>query len=184
VLDLGTGDGAFVYQSAREDPSRFYVGLDAEPSALQEVSARALRKPAKGGLPNALFLRAAVEALPPDLSGVANEVHIHFPWGSLLHAVLTGDLAILHGIRGLCAPGALLEVVWALDFARDRAELARLGILTDLPEQDALDRYKEAGFDVEEAGTLAESAWPHLQTSWARRLQGRRKLSYLIARAV
>ena len=41
-----------------------------------------------------LFIQAAVEDLPPELDGVADEVHVHFPWGSLLRAVATGELDV------------------------------------------------------------------------------------------
>jgi 16S rRNA (adenine(1408)-N(1))-methyltransferase len=183
VLDIGTGDGAFVYRSAREDPRRFYIGVDATPSALRKVSAVAHRKPDKGGAPNALFVQAAVEALPNELDGVADEVHIHFPWGSLLRAVLTGDEQALQGLCRVCAPGAWLEVVWALDSERDAAELARLGVSSGLPDASVLERYEQGGFRVTERGQLDAPTWPHLKTSWAKRLQGGRQLSYLIARA-
>jgi 16S rRNA (adenine(1408)-N(1))-methyltransferase len=36
-------------------------------------------------------VQAAVEDLPEDLADVADEVHVHFPWGSLLRGVATGD---------------------------------------------------------------------------------------------
>ncbi len=84
IVDLGTGDGRFVYQSARQNPARFYLGIDASANLLEKVSEKIHRKPAKGGLKNALFIQAAVEALPEELEGIADEVHIHFPWGSLL----------------------------------------------------------------------------------------------------
>src|SRR2546426_7896288 len=42
---------------------------------------------------NVLFLQAAVEDLPAELDRVADEIHIHFPWGSLLRALLLGDQA-------------------------------------------------------------------------------------------
>ena len=33
TLDIGTGDGTFVYSSAERDPAGFYIGLDANPAA-------------------------------------------------------------------------------------------------------------------------------------------------------
>ena len=71
VIDIGTGDGLFVYQSARQNPKKFYIGVDANPRALEKVSEKVHRKPAKGGLANVLFLQAAVEDLPTELDGVA-----------------------------------------------------------------------------------------------------------------
>ncbi|MGH9881869.1 MAG: methyltransferase domain-containing protein, partial [Pyrinomonadaceae bacterium] len=97
VIDIGTGDGLFVYQCARQNPRKFFIGIDANPRPLEKISERIHRKPAKGGLPNVLFLQAAVEELPSELYGVADEVHIHFPWGSLLRALMLGEYEVLCG---------------------------------------------------------------------------------------
>ncbi len=128
MIDIGTGDGLFVYQSARENPQKFYIGIDANTRPLEKVSEKVHRKPAKGGLPNVLFLQAAVEDLPEELNGVADEVHIHFPWGSLLQAVVGGDREVIQNVRRICSSGALLEVVIGLEPERDRTEIARLGL--------------------------------------------------------
>jgi len=60
VVDIGTGDGRFVYNSARANPSKFYIGIDANAKPLEKISMKATRKIAKGGLPNVLFIQAAV----------------------------------------------------------------------------------------------------------------------------
>jgi len=104
VVDIGTGDGLFVYQSARQNPNKFYIGIDANVRPLEKISEKIHRKPAKGGTPNVLFIQSAVEDLPPELDAVADEVHIHFPWGSLLKAVATGDVGVLENLRRICAP--------------------------------------------------------------------------------
>ncbi len=189
MIDIGTGDGLFVYESARQNPRKFYIGIDASPRPLEKISEKIHRKPAKGGLANVLFLQAAVEDLPPELDGVADEVHVHFPWGSLLKAVLTGDEWVLGNLRRICAADALLEVVLALDPVRDAGELDRLGIPSLLPEffdSVLVPRYYKAGFAISEKGTLPASEWTSLHTSWARRLRGstNRSLTYLIARAI
>ena len=189
IVDLGTGDGSFVYRSARQRPDRFYIGIDAQSSALEKISEKIHRKPAKGGLPNVLFIQAAVEALPPELDGVADEIHVHFPWGSLLRAMAIGDEAALGNLRRICAPGAWLEIVIALDPERDRAEIERLGLSQlsiEFLETTLIPRYRAAGFDVVEYGSLPPSEWPKLHTSWAQRLRGNaeRPLSFLIARAI
>lgn len=48
---------------------------------------KATHKPAKGGLPNSMFVEAAIESLPDEFEGVADEIHINFPWGSLLRGL-------------------------------------------------------------------------------------------------
>jgi 16S rRNA (adenine(1408)-N(1))-methyltransferase len=189
IIDLGTGDGSFVYQSARRHPDRFYIGIDAQSSAMEKVSEKIHRKLAKGGAANVLFIQAAVEDLPPELDGVADEIHAHFPWGSLLRALALGDEVVLRNLRRLCAPGAWLEVVIALDPERDRAEIEKLGLSPlslEFLETTLIPRYRAAGFEVVDYGSLPPSEWPQLQTSWAKRLRGAmpRQLSFLIARAV
>jgi 16S rRNA (adenine(1408)-N(1))-methyltransferase len=188
VVDIGTGDGRFVYQSARANPTKFFIGIDASPKALEKISEKIYRKPAKGGLPNVLFVQAAIENLPPELDGVADEIHIHFPWGSLLRAIMSADTGALGNLRRICAPGCLLEIIIGLDPARDRAEIERLQLPQLSPEylETILsEKYSAAGFDVLEKGVLAQADWGGLQTSWARRLQGNtmREVVYFVARA-
>lgn len=187
-MDIGTGDGRFVYESARQNPTKFYIGIDASTQPLRKVSEKIHRKPGKGGAPNVLFIQASVEDLPSELNGVANEVHIHFPWGSLLRVVATGDVDVLKRIRDLCEDGAVLEVVTGLDESRDASEIERLGLQPlseELIEKELVPRYREAGFEITERGTLNSSDWPELKSSWAKRLKGSstRTITYLIARA-
>ena len=188
IVDIGTGDGSYVYQSARRNPNKFYIGIDPNTGPLEKISEKIHRKPARGGAPNVLFIQSAIEDLPEELNGVANEVHVHFPWGSLLRAVATGDVALLQNLRRICAADGLLEVVIGIDPVRDKAELERLGVqpLTlDVVDSVIGPNYAAAGFEIIERGVLAASEWGALETSWAKRLQGneQRSITYLIARA-
>lgn len=188
VIDIGTGDGHFVYQSARQQPEKFFIGIDANLSALAKVSEQIQRKPAKGGAANALFLQAAVEDLPVELANTANAVQVQFPWGSLLRGVINGDPCVLNNLRHICAPGATLTVITALDPQRDQSELARLGIEPPTPAYlrcELLPRYQSAGFAAVKAGPLAAATWPQLNSSWAKRLRGNaeRNLLQLVLRA-
>ena len=186
IIDIGTGDGRFVYESARLNPNKFYIGIDPNTRPLQKISEKIHRKPAKGGAPNALFIQAAVDDLPAELDGVADEIHVHFPWGSLLHAVATGDIEVLRNLRRICAGGASLEVVIGLDSERDQAEIERLGlspVTLEFIDNVLGPNYAAAGFQIVERGTIGAAEWPRINTSWARRLQGneRRSIIYVIA---
>lgn len=188
IIDIGTGDGHYVYRSARRNPNKFYVGIDPNTRPLEKISEKIHRKPAKGGAPNVLFVQSAIEDLPDELNGVANEVHVHFPWGSLLRAVATGDIGLLQNLRRICADEALLEVVIGIDPVRDKSELERLGVqaLTlEVVDSVLVTNYAAAGFEIIERGIIAGSEWPDLDTSWAKRLHGneQRPITYLIARA-
>lgn len=189
VVDIGTGDGRFVYQSARQNPNKFYIGIDPNIRPLEKISEKIYRKPAKGGAPNVLFIQAAVEDLPAELDGVADKLHVHFPWGSLLHAVAAGDVDVLQNLRRICAPNAFLEVVLGLDPARDQSEIERLGLTPlslEFIDQQLASRYLTAGFEITERGIIPAAEWPEFNTSWAKRLHqnDQRPITYLIARAV
>jgi 16S rRNA (adenine(1408)-N(1))-methyltransferase len=189
IIDIGTGDGRFVYQSARQNPNKFYLGIDPNAQPLEKISEKIHRKPAKGGAPNVLFIQAAVADLPSELNGVADEVHVHFPWGSLLRAVATGEITVLQNLRRICAPGALLEIVIGLDPARDQTEIERLSLTplsVEFIDHQLAPKYRAAGFETIERGIITASEWPRINTSWAMRLQGneQRNITCLIARAI
>jgi 16S rRNA (adenine(1408)-N(1))-methyltransferase len=188
VIDIGTGDGLFVYQCARRNPEKFYIGIDANARPLEKLSQKIHRNPAKGGLPNLLFIQAAVEDLPPELDETADELHIHFPWGSLLRAVATGDEKVLESLRRLCSPGCLLEILIGVDPDRDRSEIERLGLkplTAEYLEDELIPRYEAAGFEVIDSGVLDQSEWSKIKTSWARRLKGNegRKVVFISGQA-
>ena len=188
IVDIGTGDGRFVYRCARENRAKFYIGIDANAKPLEKISMKATRRPAKGGVRNALFVQAAIEDLPTELNDTANEIHIHFPWGSLLRAVATGDQNALRGLHRIGARGCLLEVVIGIDTERDRGEIERLA-LPDLSlnyiESVLTARYERIGFEMREKGVLSIADWKRLHTSWASRLStnDRREVVYFIAEA-
>lgn len=154
---------------ARESPERLFVGVDANASALHQVSGRALR----AGVRNVLYVRAAVEDLPAELAGAADRVTVVLPWGSLLAAVARPDPVLLAGIRRLCQPKAHLRCILGLDPERDRAECLRLRLPTldsTYLKGSMAGAYATAGFRVTSvraltAGELAQ--WP---STWARKL--------------
>ena len=69
-LDLGTGDGRLPYTLGREAPHRLFIGIDANAAGLRRYSGRAVRQ----RLANVIFVRASLEALPSELSGVADQI--------------------------------------------------------------------------------------------------------------
>lgn len=175
MIDIGTGDGRFVSVAARSNPNKFYIGVDANTKPLEKPSMKATRKPVKGGLPNAMFVQAAVEDLPEEFDGVADEIHIHFPWGSLLKAVATGERRIVESLRRIAAPCCLLEIIIGIDPVRDRNELGRLEVPALTPvvlHSFLVPKYISAGFRALECGELGRAKWSRLETSWARKLSG------------
>lgn len=83
------------------------VALDANAAGL----AAGVRRARKGRLANVLFVVASAHSLPPELDGLADAVHVHFPWGSLLTGILDGDDQVVGGLVQLLRPGGRLTIV-------------------------------------------------------------------------
>jgi 16S rRNA (adenine(1408)-N(1))-methyltransferase len=181
-VDVGTGDGSYVYRSARACPGRFFVGVDSNGAGRAARSRRAGAKPARGGVPNAMFVRAGVEELPCELEGVAGELTVLFPWGSLLRAVAAPEAAVLAGMRRVCASGATIRIALALPLERESASFARAGLEAISEEhlrRGLVGAYAGAGFAVSVRAASAAEITP-FGTSWASRLVLERQRRFFI----
>ena len=170
MIDLGTGDGRAVMARARCEPDALVIGIDASAAAMTESSRRAARPLRRGGLPNALFLVAAAECPPPELVGLADEVTILFPWGSLLRGALARDEAVASGIARLLRPGGRVEAVVSV------TERDGLGV----PPLRAADcaslasRWAGHGLDLLAFEPATSAEVDATGSSWARRLRAGR----------
>ena len=167
--------------AAAAEPDRLVVGVDASASAMAEASRKAARRPGRGGLPNALFVVAAAEALPPELDGLAELVCVHFPWGSLLRGLLGPDPALLSGLARLLRPGGRLSLLVS-STARDHgAGVAPLG---EADLRGLAGAYADHSLVVTRvrAATPADVAAAH--STWGKRLDaGRRRPAWLVEAA-
>lgn len=184
VLDVGTGDGKHALAEARRRPDVLVIGLDANPSVMRAASARAAAKPARGGLPNAVFVWAAVEQLPAELVDV-DEVHVLMPWGSLLRAVVQPDPAVLAAVARSCVPGARFLVT--LNLHAWRPPVPEVGTVPEPTPDSARGElalgYAEAGWQVESVAYPSDDEIAQLATSWTKRLgASRRELDVLALR--
>ena len=122
--------------------------------------------------PNALFVRASLEALPAELNGLAHEVSVNFPWGSLLVGVLQPQGDAVRALRALCREGAELRITTSIDGARDAAMLAALPPrFLDKTHQELLTaEYAAAGLELCAITELRDADARAVGTTWARKL--------------
>jgi hypothetical protein len=73
VIEVGAGNGAFLRALVASEPMTLAIGFDPTVDALERPS----RLAAKQG-DNPVFLRAAIEAPPPDLAGLADALYAIF----------------------------------------------------------------------------------------------------------
>ncbi|NOK59531.1 MAG: hypothetical protein GFH27_549285n55 [Chloroflexi bacterium AL-W] len=151
---------------------RLFIGIDSNAENLARYSQKAAQKPTKGGTPNALFVHANCERLPTELCGVAQELSILLPWGSLLKAVVLPDLAVLQGLRCVCAEQATLRIV----FGYDQCCEPGITMALDLPpltweylQAVLIPCYAQIGFAIQ-VRQMEHTELRDIPTTWAKRL--------------
>lgn len=155
-LDLGTGDGRFVCKSAEKNKQTFFIGIDSCRENLRVYSRK--------GLPNALFVIANAQSLPPELRGLASHVSINFPWGSLLESLLSGDVCLLNGLLRVTHPCAAMSLHLNAD------ALASAGYELELGANQIEDVLNVAGWKTRSRTCLSADDLREIPTTWAKRL--------------
>jgi 16S rRNA (adenine(1408)-N(1))-methyltransferase len=125
-----------------------------------------------------LFVQAAVEKLPREFDGIASELSVQFPWGSLLQGVIRGEQQVLENLRRLCSPTASLRIIFGIDKDRDQVELHRLSlpyVSVEYLEGVLANLYSGVGFEGFHSRLLAPEESAQLNTTWARRLRNSNK---------
>jgi 16S rRNA (adenine(1408)-N(1))-methyltransferase len=182
LVDVGTGSGRFVYEMARRHPDLLCIGVDAAAEALREYSAKARRKPARGGVPNALFVRGAAEGLPPELDGLATRLTVNLPWGSLLRGVVRAEPEVLHSLLRAAAPGATLEVLFTYSARYEPAMMRDLALpepTAEYLETTLRPAYAALGLVVTETAFLDNDTVRRLPLDWGRRLSHTRQREFV-----
>lgn len=173
IVDIGAGDGKFVYKLAKEYPDRFVIGIDPYHEGLTEASEKIYKKPEKGGLPNALYVLANVIDIPHELDNIANQIFINFPWGSLLEGLIKGDSAVWKNIRRIAKKGAQVDVLLGYE---DKYEGGKIKI-PGLPELNELyfrsefaAKLEKYDFKLLKLETFSSEQLKNYPSSWAKRL--------------
>jgi len=162
---VGAGDGGYALHRAKTEPSTFAIALDASPDALSAGAWRAKRT----RVVNAAFLVEAVERIPSELAGLANEVTVHFPWGSLLRGVIAADERVLTPLARLLKPDGELRLLLSATLRDGYADLTP-GDLSALAGC-----YAELGLELTEMRAANRMDIAASRSSWAKRL-GRDRL--------
>ena len=178
VLDIGTGDGRFVLAAAAARRDAYVVGVDANAAGMAESSRRAARAAHRGGLPNARFVVAPAESLAAELPRFADEVHVHFPWGSLLRGLAAPEPAALRMLTGVARAGASVTIL--LSVAESDAAMG-LEPLDEAAVERMLHAYAEHGLTLLEARRADERDLVAAHTSWGKRLSAAsRRMAWLL----
>jgi hypothetical protein len=156
LLDLGTGDGRFIRCMAMQHRDRFFIGVDA--------CRENLRANSQKELPNGLFVIASAQALPQELNGLASQININFPWGSLLESLLRAEAPSIGGLASIARSRAGMDIHlnaealkaagWALEAGADRIQRT----------------LNEAGWSTTSHSSMDTQTLRAFPSTWARRL--------------
>ncbi len=189
AVDIGTGDGRFIYNLAKKSPGTFFIGLDPAAANMFEYSSKIIKKPGKGGLPNVLYVVSNIEELPDELSGIAGNIYINLPWGSLLEGVVkASDYVLCNVIRLAKPPEASLELCFTYSELHELGEMDR----RELPElslayikETLVPLYEKKGIRIKQLGTIDNEDLREHGTQWSKRLGfGRSREVYRISAVI
>jgi 16S rRNA (adenine(1408)-N(1))-methyltransferase len=136
---------------------------------MREASDRASRKPARGGVPNAIFLAGTLEEIAAlgCLAGAVTEVRVTLPWGSLLRAAAIPERTFLASVAALIQPGGRLQLLLSVT---ERDSEPGLSLLSAGRAATLAREYEAAGFTVAAVRPATAADVESSGSSWAKRL--------------
>lgn len=171
IVDLGTGNGRFSYLLAKSMPDAAVIGIDPVALNLEEYWKKARKNLHRKGQRNLLYIIATAENPDPSLQGIAQEIYVNFPWGSLLEGIVKGQPGILKGISSLGQKGTPVHLHFSYSSLHDAGEISRrkLPILT--PEYilgDLKEAFRRSGLEILSLRTMEEEELKAFGSHWSK----------------
>lgn len=177
-IDIGTGEGEFVYRKARQNRDAMFIGVDSAAAAMRPYSVKSAKKPEKGGLSNVMYVVAKAEALPDTLYGKADQISINLPWGSLRDGIIKGEPEVLNSIYKIAKTGAALDIcISYCDFYEKQVikERALPALSIAYFSQKLKYVYENYGISINKVSVLTNEDLKKMNTKWAKKLGYGRK---------
>lgn len=169
ILDVGTGDGRFIYKNALKDEKTLYIGMDPADQQLKIFS----KKVNKKRLNNSLFVLGSIENTPPELFSNIDKISINLPWGTLLEKIVKSENSSVNNLYNLLKDQGEIEVIFGYLPELEPNETKRL----DLPKingeigvQQTFSSFKRH-FNIIEMLRLTKKDLGKLETTWAKKLK-------------
>ncbi len=144
-----------------------------------DALAHSARRVARDRTSNVVLIVGDVGSVAIGLEGMADEVRVHFPWGSLLRGVIGEDVALLDALGRLLRPDGSLTALLSV--------LPRDGVDGGVAPGDLVRiaaRYEQRGFTIAEARALTKADVREATSSWGKRLDAGGKRPGLYLRAL
>ena len=147
VVDLGAGDGNYIFKEAQKNPDIFYIGIDPIQKQFDDTARKIIRKKIK----NIILATGSVENLPKEIYKTATQIYINMPWGSLLEKTVKPDNTFLENLISIFKKNTDCKLIIITGYSSEfePTQTFRLG-LEQLDENfinnEILPKYCEAGF--------------------------------------
>lgn len=170
IIDLGTGDGRFIFKQASENPNNLYIGVD--PSAKQlEVYSKEVNKRRLG---NAMFVIGSIELFPEELFGVADYLYINLPWGTLLQSIVNPSKQSVSTLANILKSKGTLEITLGYQDESEPGETLRLELPVlneELIKETIYPAFAAyANLELEKFKQIEKVDLRGLDTTWAKKL--------------
>ncbi len=162
-----------MYESAKNQPKTFFIGIDADKSSLVEYSRKIYRKPERGGLPNVLYVISSAENLPTELDTTADTIWVVLPWGILLQKLILGEKSVLKNIVRISRLKGILKMFISYDLKYEPAEMEKLGLpeLTiNYVDEELAPLYESEQIMITKREFVDNEAMKEVSSTWAKRL--------------
>jgi 16S rRNA (adenine(1408)-N(1))-methyltransferase len=173
-IDLGTGDGQYVFKNALKNKETLYIGVEPGLKQLGEYS----KKSIKQKISNVLFVVGSLEIFPNELIGTADELTIILPWGSLLQSIVNPTEESLNTIKNILKKNGHLIIYFGYAPELEPSETKRLNLdLLDKNyiENNILPVFQGVGFSKISYDCITKDEMSTLASSWAKRIQTNNK---------
>lgn len=182
IVDIGTGDGKFIYNLAKQYPNRLFIGIDPNHKGLVKTSLRATKKKKRGGLENVVYVLASIKELPKELNNVANQVFINFPWGSLLRSIVKVEQKAWENLKMIIKKCSFIDIIFGYDPIIDKPEVDRLGLPTlsnKYIQSTMVPKIEALGFKLRNFKKLNTNDLKTYPTTWSKKIAfGGKERSY------
>ena len=167
IIDLGTGQGSFIYFNAIKNKNCFYIGLDSCGDSMKKYSV----KQYKNRIDNLIYIIMNAQNMHGVLENKFSEIYINLPWGTLLEGIFKEDLGVISSISKISINGCKLNICFSYEerFEKIEIEKRNLPILNDKYfSEEFIPMYKKYGFNIESIDYISKdelgfrSKWMHV----------------------
>ena len=168
-IDLGTGDGRYVYKMAKFNPKTLFLGIDPSHKQLETYS----KKVNKDRLNNALFVWSSLENLNHKLDNLANKLNIILPWGTLLQHIAKATPIYIKELANMVRSSGQITIIMGYHPENEPNEIERLdldNLSLSYIENKIVPEFEKNGFSKVKLIEVTKDELNEIESTWSKKL--------------